>query len=208
MSHFHAEDVINAYRRIAPYYYWVFGWVFEHGRIRMGKQIGSLQPQRLLEVGVGTGIMLHRYPQCCEIHGIDMSQEMLQLAARRASELDSHNIQLRQMNAEALEYPDDHFDCVTLPHVLSVTPDASRLIAEARRVCRPDGHIIILNYFSDKGPWRFLKWLPKVIGTSSGFDPDFSYACNIPCHDWKVITEQGVNMFNLSRMIVIKNEKK
>lgn len=208
MSRFHTDDVISAYRRIAPYYYWVFGWAFEPGRKHMGRQVGSLQPRRLLEIGVGTGMMLHRYPQNCEVHGIDMSEEMLHQASVRASALEQHNIQLKRMNAEALEYPDNHFDCVTLPHVLSVTPDASRLISESRRVCRPDGHIIILNYFSDKGPWRALKWLPRFIGKSAGFDPEFSYARNIPCHDWKVIDEQSVNMLSLSQMILIRNEKK
>ena len=41
------------------------------------------------------------------------------------------------MDAEAMDFAGASFDCVTLPYVLSVTPNPDRLVAEVRRVCRP-----------------------------------------------------------------------
>jgi len=93
----------------------------------------------VLEIGVGTGLTLGRYPRCAEIHGIDVSGQMLRRARRRIARLAGRRIHLVHMDAEAMAFPDGAFDCVTLPYVLSVTPDPWRLVAEARRVCRP-GH--------------------------------------------------------------------
>ena len=56
------------------------------------------------------------------------------------------HITLREMDALELGFPDDSFDYVTAFHVVSVVPDAGRLMHEAQRVCRPGGKLIIINH--------------------------------------------------------------
>jgi phosphatidylethanolamine/phosphatidyl-N-methylethanolamine N-methyltransferase len=55
------------------------------------------------------------------------------------------------MDAMQLEFPDSSFDYVMAFHLVSVVPDAGRMMREAQRVCKPDGKIVVINHFlSDK----------------------------------------------------------
>lgn len=197
--------VVSAYKRLAPIYDWLFGRVFEQGRAAMEKQVRTLRPTSLLEIGVGTGLALRHYPDSTIVHGIDVCPQMLERARQNARNLPTRSIDLRLMDAEALEYPDGAFDCVTIPYVLSVTADPARLIREARRVCKPDGTILILNHFSEGGIWQRLEWLADAIGNAAGFRAKFDYREVIAPHDWRVTRNERVNPLGLSRFLVIEN---
>jgi phosphatidylethanolamine/phosphatidyl-N-methylethanolamine N-methyltransferase len=82
----------------------------------------SQTPRRLLEVGVGTGLALHRHPADTQICGLDLSPEMLARAQQRLHERQLREISLICADAEQLPFADNSFDCVTLPYVLSVPP--------------------------------------------------------------------------------------
>jgi len=199
------EHVVSAYARIAPVYYWVFGWIFEGGRAAMGQEIARLKPRRLLEIGVGTGIALRRYPPDAEIHGIDICPQMLERARAYCARLKRRSIHLELMDAELLEFQDASFDCVTIPYVLSVTDDPARLIREARRVCKPGGTILVLNHFSEGGIWQKLERLARLVGRRAGFHARFEYDRVIGAHDWRVLRNRRVNFLGISRFLVIQN---
>lgn len=199
------KDVVVTYRIYAPVYDWIFGAIFDPGRKVLADTVNALKPQKLLEIGVGTGLMLASYPASASIHGIDLSDDMLLKAQARANVLPRHQIQLARMDAESLEFPDHSFDCVTLPYVLSVTPNPNRLIAEARRVCRPDGSILIVNHFSGSSTWWLLEKSFRTFAKRIGFRPDFTYTDNILHHDWQVLSVRNVNLLSLSKFIHIKN---
>lgn len=199
------SHVVDAYRRYAPLYDLLFGQIYEAGRRQMGRSIQSLAPERLLEVGVGTGLALTQYPAQTEVHGIDICPQMLGRAQMHASAMPGRKITLRLMDAERLDYPDAHFDCVTLPYVLSVTADPKRLVREIRRVCKPDGTILILNHFSGARFWRPLEWLVRRIPDKVGFHSDFDYETHILAYDWKVLSSNPVNLFGLSRLVTLRN---
>lgn len=205
MSTISHKDVILTYRAYAPVYDWLFGAVFEPGRQRLTAAVRKLQPRSLLEVGVGTGLTLEQYPAASSIIGIDLSQDMLAKARQRADDLPGRQIQLAVMDAESLDFQDDSFDCVTLPYVLSVTPNPDRLIREARRVCRPGGTIVILNHFSGSAVWWALERVFRSLAKRIGFRPDFRYADHILRHDWEVMSVQSVNLLGLSKFILIRN---
>lgn len=171
----------------------------------MGREVWAISPVRLLEIGVGTGLALRHYPPATEIYGIDVSPNMLQRARANAQRLPDHRIHLQIMDAEALAYPDAHFDCITIPYVLSVTRDPHRLIEEARRVCRPGGSILVLNHFSDGGLWEKLEVVAKTLGERVGFRTGFRYDAVIDAHDWRVERNERVNLLGLSRFLVIRN---
>lgn len=107
---------------------------------------------RVLEVGVGTGLSLSAYPPHCDVVGIDLSQEMLDQADEKVREQGWRHISLRQMDALNLTFPDDSFDYVMAFHVVSVVPDATRLLDEARRVLRPNGTLVVINHFRSERP--------------------------------------------------------
>ncbi|MEO8719186.1 MAG: class I SAM-dependent methyltransferase, partial [Burkholderiales bacterium] len=165
----------------------------------------ALRPATVLEVGVGTGLTLRHYPDSSAITGIDLSEDMIDVARKRLARLPERRVELRTMNAEALEFADGSFDCVTLPYVLSVTPDPDRLCAEVRRVCRKDGTIFILNHFSGNLLWWFLELTVRGAPGRVGFRSDFSFEEQILGRDWQVQSVKKVNIGNLSRLVEIRN---
>ncbi len=109
---------------------------------RIARVVASLKippGARVLELGVGTGLSLSAYPSHCEVTGVDLAQDMLDQAADKIREHGWQHISLRQMDALNLDFASNSFDYVTAFHVVSVVPDAGRMMAEARRVCRPGG---------------------------------------------------------------------
>ncbi|MEO8677260.1 MAG: methyltransferase domain-containing protein [Casimicrobiaceae bacterium] len=200
------DVVVRAYRRYAPVYDRIFGGILEPGRRALADAVSELQPARLLEVGVGTGLMLARYPEATAVVGVDLSMEMLAKASARVPALADRDIRLEVMDAEALTFPDGSFDCVTVPYVLSVTPDPQRLVTEVRRVCRVGGTILILNHFSGSRFWWLLERVVKPVPGEVGFRSDFELAAEIARYDWKIEWMKSVNLFGLSKLVSIRNE--
>ena len=122
---------------------------------RIARVVASLHippGARVPELGVGTGLSLSAYPPHCDVIGIDLAQDMLDQAAEKIREHGWRHITLRQMDALNLDFPSNSFDYVTAFHVVSVVPDAARMMAEARRVCRPGGKLVIINHFRSERP--------------------------------------------------------
>jgi phosphatidylethanolamine/phosphatidyl-N-methylethanolamine N-methyltransferase len=199
-------DVERAYRAYAPVYDAVFGLSLAPGRAALMRAVAALAPARILEVGVGTGLTLGRYPAASFVTGIDVSEEMLRVAAARVNGAHSGRIALRRMDAEAMDFADASFDCVTLPYVLSVTPDPDRLIAEVRRVCRRGGDILIVNHFSGGRFWRPVEHVLRPLAAKIGFRSEFSFERYITAQDWTVLSSKSTNLFALSRLIHIRND--
>jgi phosphatidylethanolamine/phosphatidyl-N-methylethanolamine N-methyltransferase len=134
---------------------------------------------RVLELGVGTGLSLDAYPSSCQVTGIDLAPDMLERAQDKINGSGWRHITLEQGDALNLKFPDNSFDYVMAFHVVSVVPDPNRMMAEARRVCRPGGVITIINHFRSTSPaiarlqrtidplTRWLGWttlrLPEVL---------------------------------------------
>lgn len=122
---------------------------------RIARVVASLQippGARVLELGVGTGLSLSAYPRHCHVVGVDVAEDMLEQAAAKVREHGWTHVTLHPMDAMDLRFPDDSFDYVTAFHVVSVVPDPGRMMAEARRVCRPGGKLVIINHFRSTRP--------------------------------------------------------
>lgn len=102
---------------------------------------------KVLELGVGTGLALSVYPRHCQVTGVDLAPDMLEHAQERIARNGWRNIQVMEGDAMDLKLPDDSFDYVTAFHVVSVVPDARRMMAEVQRVCKPNGTIVVINHF-------------------------------------------------------------
>lgn len=199
------DNVISTYRFYAPLYDRLFGAVLEPGRKALLARVATLAPAAVLEVGVGTGLTLARYPAASALTGIDVSTDMLAIAQGRATALPDREISLVAMDGEHMKFADGYFDCVTVPYVLSVTPDPDHLVGEIRRVCRKGGTILILNHFSGSRFWWLLERGVRALAARIGFRSDFDYDEQILKHDWKIVSVEKVNLFGLSKLVTIQN---
>ena len=92
------ERVYTSYAKI---YDRVFGKVFHEGRQSIIQNLNVQPHEKILEVGVGTGLALPMYPRHCQIVGIDFSEGMLDQAKQRAEEHRMGHVQLHRMDAGA-----------------------------------------------------------------------------------------------------------
>jgi ubiquinone/menaquinone biosynthesis C-methylase UbiE len=100
---------------------------------------------QVLELAVGTARNLPYYPADVALTGIELSPEMLAIARRRTEQL-GRRVDLRVGDAQALEFPDESFDTVVCTLGLCTIPDPRRAVAEARRVLRPGGRVLLLEH--------------------------------------------------------------
>ena len=146
------DFVASVYENLAWVYDVVFGPALHPGRVDAIERMGIKPGDRVLEVGVGTGINAALYPSDCAVTGIDFSSSMLEKAHDRIARKGVRNVRLLQMDAQSMTFPDNSFDIVYAPYVISVVSDPVRVVNEMRRVCRPGGKIVILNHFRSRTP--------------------------------------------------------
>ncbi len=146
------DFVEGVYDKLAKVYDLIFGPTLHPGRIQAIQHMNIQPGERVLEVGVGTGINLSLYPKEATVTGIDFSSSMLEKARERAARKGLRNMRLLQMDAADLKFADDSFDIVYAPYLISVVPDPVKVAREMRRVCRPGGRIIFLNHFLSPNP--------------------------------------------------------
>jgi phosphatidylethanolamine/phosphatidyl-N-methylethanolamine N-methyltransferase len=170
------QDTLRTYRLFAGPYDLVFGPIFHPGRKDAVRIANDRPRQRILEVGVGTGLSLPYFRSDSEVTGIDVSAEMLARAKRRVARQGLGQVKaLMEMDAENMEFADASFDAVLALYVASVVPDPARFAAEMRRVCRPGGTIVIVNHFaSENGMMRWVEQRLAPLAGKIGFHADFS----------------------------------
>ncbi|MGE3840255.1 MAG: class I SAM-dependent methyltransferase [Vicinamibacterales bacterium] len=155
------DFVERVYENIAWFYDLFFGPTLHAGRLQAIQRMEIHPGDRILEVGVGTGINVPLYPRTCQVAGIDFSASMLEKARERLERKGLSGVRLQQMDAADLKFDDNSFDIVYAPYLISVVPDPVRVAAEMRRVCRPGGRIIFLNHFRSTNP--IMSWGERLI---------------------------------------------
>ena len=105
----------------------------------------GLKGPDVLEVGVGTGKNMPYYPHGVHVAAIDLSERMLSRARKRATLL-GVDVDLRQMDVQALAFPADSFDAIVASFVFCSVPDPVAGLLELGRVCKPEGEIRLLEH--------------------------------------------------------------
>lgn len=101
----------------------------------------------LLDVGTGTGRVLERLAPWAEhAVGIDLSREMLAVARANLEAAGLRHCELRQADMYRLPLPPQSVDAVTLHQVLHFGEDPAAVVAEAARVLRPEGRLIVADF--------------------------------------------------------------
>jgi phosphatidylethanolamine/phosphatidyl-N-methylethanolamine N-methyltransferase len=201
-----SRRVEKVYSILARVYDGAFDWALGPGRRIAVSALPVQAGERVLEVGVGTGLSLPYYPSDCHVSGIDISEAMLERARERVAELGRTDIDLRLMDASALSYPDETFDHVLAPYVISVVPEPARVMAEIRRVCKPGGTVMVVNHFGSSAPGP-LRWAESLLTPASqwiGFRLDEPLSNVTEAPGLETVRVEKVNLFGLWRLVELR----
>ena len=125
----------------------------------------------LLDLGTGTGRMLELFgPDIERGLGLDLSLDMLALARNRLDRAGLRHCSVRHGDIYDLALPRDSFDVVLIHQVLHFLDDGGRAIAEAARVLRPGGRLLVidfaphdLEFLRDEHAHRRLGFAPETV---------------------------------------------
>jgi phosphatidylethanolamine/phosphatidyl-N-methylethanolamine N-methyltransferase len=170
-------SIINAYKRYASSYDRLFGRILDPGRRLVVEKMNCLPGEKVLEVGVGTGLSLPYYPDQISVVGIDISPHMLARANQRIFSDGLRNCSLSLMDAQNMSFVDGLFDKVVAMYIASAVPNPQDMVSEMKRVCKPGGDFLIVNHFSNcnrliRAVEVILSPLASVIGFRLVFSMD------------------------------------
>ena len=197
----------RVYSVLAKVYDDFFDWALTPGRRLAVSRLPARPGDRILEVGVGTGLSLPLYPRDCEVTGIDISEPMLEKARERLDALGREGVVLRRMDAHDLRFPDASFDHVVAPYVISVVAEPEKVMREIRRVCRPGGTVLVVNHFLSDN--LFLSTAERVLTPASqwiGFRMDLPVRIALEVPGLTLQAMERVNLFGLWRLLTLRRD--
>jgi ubiquinone/menaquinone biosynthesis C-methylase UbiE len=126
---------------------------------RITREALELVPgERVVDIGCGPGYLAAEMAEVVGsgglVHGVDPSQPMLAIAARRTTADSAAHIELSEGDALSLPVADSSFDVAVSTQVYEYVADIGGALGEARRVLRQGGRILILDTDWDSIVWR------------------------------------------------------
>ncbi|WP_068876434.1 MULTISPECIES: metalloregulator ArsR/SmtB family transcription factor [unclassified Phenylobacterium] len=107
--------------------------------------------RRMVDLGAGTGRMLTLLAgQADHAVGLDLSQQMLNIARRNVTEAGLTHVELRHGDIFDTRLPDASADLVVVHQVLHYLGDPAAAVKEAARIVAPDGRLIIVDFAPHK----------------------------------------------------------
>ena len=147
-----------------------------------------------LEVGVGTGKNLLYYPRNIELTAIDFSPQMLARARRKAEHLHM-GVKLLEMDAQHLAFADRSFDTVFATFVFCSVPDPVMGLQELRRVCKPEGRLLLIEHMRPANPYLgfFFDVLNPLVVRMMGANINRNTIDNIQKAGWHIQVEEHLS---------------
>jgi phosphatidylethanolamine/phosphatidyl-N-methylethanolamine N-methyltransferase len=166
------------------------------------------QTDRVLDLGIGTGVSLNYYPKDGRIVGIDLSSGMLRQCRRKIEDRGLSHATVFQADAMRLPFADDSFDHVFISHVISVVSDPIKLVIEAQRVAKPGSRIVLLNHFQSHNRFiaLFEKWLCPLC-TKLGWRSDLPLQDLIRQTGLEIDYRYKLDNIDLWETVVVTNNK-
>lgn len=200
--------VKSSYARWAPIYDRTFGAATRVGRRTAVDYINAQNGNKVLEVGVGTGLALPHYRSGLQVTGIDFSDEMLEKARTKVQNFGLKQIvALEQMDARDLAFSDNSFDAVAAMHIVSVVPEPERVIAEMARVCKPGGKIVITNHFArESGILSLVERLSAPFANVLGWHSDFEINTVLGEPSLEVVKNESLPPLGMMTFLVLQKK--
>jgi phosphatidylethanolamine/phosphatidyl-N-methylethanolamine N-methyltransferase len=203
---------LEAVKKIYAAYSYVYDVIFKRfffPRIEHAIKAMDIRPgDRVLDVGVGTGLSLLLFPSYCRVVGIDLSGEMLKKARKKVKVNGLDNVELMEMDAMNVDFKDDSFDKVFISHVVSVVPDPYKVMGEVRRVCKRGGRVVVVNHFKSRN--KMMAGVEKMFNPISkkiGWRSDLSIDEFISKSGLNVYKRDRLRRFDLWEIVFATNEK-
>jgi ubiquinone/menaquinone biosynthesis C-methylase UbiE len=149
---------------------------------------------RALEAGVGTGKNLAYYPGDVQMAAVDLSPQMLARARRKAEKLHLR-VDLHEMDVQDLKFPDHSFDTVFATFVFCSVPDPVAGLRELKRVCKPDGRLLLLEHMRPGNPvlGLFFDALNPMVVRMMGANINRRTIDNIRQAGWRIEIEENLS---------------
>ncbi len=193
------------YSDLARFYDFVFSFAFDDHEHEVIESLNLRPGQRVLEVGVGTGMALDAFPPYVHVVGIDPSDAMLAHAHDKIRENAWGHVEVKKGDALNLDFPDNSFDEVVTFHVITVVPDPLRMMSEMVRVCKPGGRIVIVNHFASPNPLLyFLNTMINPITKLAGWTTRLRARDVLRGFDITVERLQPVARFSIHSLIIAR----
>ncbi len=194
------------YKKWSKIYDKFFGSNIFNNQRKLEIDLLRLTPEdKVFFIGVGTGEDFKFLPKGVQVTGIDITDEMLEVARKKADTLNLQNVNILNMDAMNLSLEDEEFDYVVLNLILSVVPDGNKCLKEAHRVLKPNGRIAIFDKFASEGQKESLvKALLNKLTTSLGTDINRKFSEISEGIDLKTVEERKSLFQGMYKIIILE----
>lgn len=183
-----------------------FGTIFHPGH-RAASELMNIQPgERVLEVGIGTGMSLSLYPDNVEVVGIDINLNMIKQAGEKKQRMGYAHVKLCITDASEMAFKNNYFDKVIASHSITVISKPFETLKEIKRVCKKNAEVFFLNYggSDDNVVARIEKaWSP--IRSRLGLGKAIDLERLLHNADFKIDFKDRVSIFKLCKVIKCRN---
>ena len=161
----------------------------------------------VLEVGIGSGLNIPFYDasKVSKVIGLDPSPELNEMAEKVVSKTAAENglnVEIILGSAEAMPFPDNHFDSVVITYTLCTIPEAESANLEIRRVLKPGGKLIFCEHglAPDAGVAKWQGRIDPIWGKIAG-------GCHLNRDIPQLITGAGFTLETLEQMYLPSTPK-
>lgn len=185
------QQVSGLFDRVATTFDHVGPRFFSHFGNRVVELASIPNGAHVLDVATGRGAALFPAAKSVgtqgRVIGIDLSEGMVQETAKELARLGiSSNVEVRQMDAEHLQFPDESFDYVLCAFGIFFFPQLDRAMSEFRRVLKPNGRIVVTTW--EKSWDEYWGWFDELVKThlppeSEASEPAESDSASQPIFD-------------------------
>jgi len=191
----------------AKFYDATFGALVHRRHVRAVELMRAQPGQRVLDLGVGTGMTLPVYRGDVEIVGIDLSAGMLGKAHDKVRSEQLDHVHLVQGDALHPPFAESSFDVIMVTHVISVVSEPAVLLRWVSRLVRPGGHVVILNHF--QSDFALIRWFEQKLNplfVKIGWRSDLDLGELLTDSTLTLEYQHKLAMYDLWQIVVLRRE--